>query len=88
MREMRKDIAVIKMSHIDFRNNHLKKRRESGENTKLVRCKSKTGSGRKVASFHDTGWDENMGIMMFLVDNSNRLNPQYQMYKVQLEHIN
>ena len=75
MREMRKDIAVIKTSHSDFRNNHLKEHPQSGENTKLVRCKSKTGSGRKVASFHDTGWDENMG--MFLVDNSNRLNPQY-----------
>jgi hypothetical protein len=63
---MRKDIGVIETSHSDFRNNHLKERRESRENTKLVRCKSKTGSCRKVASFHDTGWDKYFG--MILVD--------------------
>jgi uncharacterized protein YxeA len=66
MREMRKNIAVIETSHSDFRNNHLKERRESGENTKLVRCKSKTGSCRKIASFHDTGRDEH--FRMILVD--------------------
>ena len=68
MREMRKDIAIIETSHCDFRNNHLKERRESGENTKLVRRKSKAGSCRKVASFHDTGWDEYSG--MFFVDDT------------------
>jgi hypothetical protein len=68
MREMGKDIAVIETSHCNFRNNHLKERRESGENTKLVRRKSKAGSCRKVASFHDTGWDEYLG--MFLVDDT------------------
>jgi hypothetical protein len=64
MREMRKDIAVIETSHCDFRNNHFKECRESGENTKLVRCKTKTGSGREVSSFHDTGWDEYFGMLL------------------------
>jgi len=64
MREVTKDIAVIKTSHCDFRNNHFKERRESGENTKLVRCKSKTGSCREVASFHDTGWDEYFRMLL------------------------
>ena len=70
MREMRKDIAVIETSNCDLRNNHLKERRESGDSeyTKLVGYKSKASSCRKVASFHDAGWDEYFG--MFLVNDT------------------
>lgn len=63
---MAKDVAIVETSHCDFRNNHFKERRKSGENTKLVGCETKTGSCREVASFHDTGWDKYFG--MFLMD--------------------
>lgn len=66
MGEMAEDVAIIKTCHSNFRNDHLKERREGRKDAEFVGIKPETCSSGEVAAFHDTGGDENLG--MFLMD--------------------
>jgi hypothetical protein len=62
--EVAKYIAVIESCHGDFRDDHLQERREGREDTELVMIKTETSSSRIVATLHDTGRNENFGVLL------------------------
>ena len=64
MREMGEDIAVVQSCHGDLRNNHLKERREGGENAELVSVETKPSGCSKITAFHDTRWNEYLWMLL------------------------
>lgn len=64
MGEVGEDIAVVQACHRDFGDDHLKKRGEGGEDTKLPFLETKTGGSTEVATLHDPRWDEDFGVLL------------------------
>ena len=85
VREVTKNIAVVQASHGDFGNDHLQEGREGGEDAELVRVEPETGCGREVATLHNAGRDENLG--MFLMDDL-QTGRALQVAFAQIRHIN
>lgn len=64
MGEVRQDIAIVQARHGDFGDDHLKERREGGEDTKLPLLETETGGSTEVSTLHDPRWDEDFGVLL------------------------
>lgn len=64
MREMRENIAVVQPCHGNFGDDHLKEGREGREDTKFIGLEPETSCSREVSSFHDSGRDENLRMLL------------------------
>lgn len=64
MGEMRENVAVVQTCHSDLRDDHLQESGECREDTKLVLVESESSCSREVASLHDAGADEDLGVLL------------------------
>ena len=64
MREVAEDVAEVEAGHGDFGYYHLEESREGGEHAELFGVKTKTGSGAEVTALHDTGRNEDLGMLL------------------------
>jgi len=64
MREVAKEVAVIQPGHGDLGDTHLKESGKGGEDTLLLFVETETGSCGEVATLHDTGGDEHLGVLL------------------------
>jgi hypothetical protein len=61
---MAKEIAVVEAGHGDFRDTHFEESGEGGEDTILLFVKTETGCSRKIATFHDTGGNKDLRVLL------------------------
>ena len=61
---MAKNVTVVQTGHGELRDDHLQERRESREDTELVRIESETGRRGEVTTLHDTRRDEDLGVSL------------------------
>lgn len=61
---MAEDIAVVQSSHGNLGHDHLEEGREGREDTKLVLVEPKSSSSTEIAALHDTGWNEDFGVLL------------------------
>jgi hypothetical protein len=64
MREMAEHITVVESRHSNLTENHLQKGAECREDTKFVLVETETSSRGEVSTFHDTGGNEDFGMLL------------------------
>ena len=61
---MAKHVTVVQPRHSNLRDNHLQESGERREDTELLGVETEPGGGTKVATLHDAGRDEDLGVLL------------------------
>lgn len=61
---MAQNVTIVQPGHGYLGDDHLQESRECRKDAELVRCKTESGSSRIVATLHDSGRNEDFGMLL------------------------